>query len=97
MQPSKGSGSLKEPSKDPNETYHAYEKFLRKKQHKQAYNCLNELLTMFPDDEFLVKKMIALTFTEMQSYELARGWLYKMISLSQTWIYYVMLSYCELV
>ncbi|MCG6551637.1 MAG: hypothetical protein L7F77_04865 [Candidatus Magnetominusculus sp. LBB02] len=69
---------------------------MAKKQYKDAYNCLEELLSEFPDDEYLCHCIIDLTFVEMQSYDLARKWLQKSLSMRQIWLYYAMLSEVEL-
>ncbi|KWT74915.1 SNF2-related protein [Candidatus Magnetominusculus xianensis] len=78
------------------EKHKSFEIFLKKKQYKQAYDCLEELLSEFPDDEHLYNSIIRLTYFNMKSYDVARKWLQKSMSVRQIWLHCVMLSEIEL-
>lgn len=81
--------------KDPDETYRAYQKFLKKKEFIRAYRCLDRLLKEFPDDLHLLQKIIDLSLDEMNNTALARPWLMKRIQIASLWHDYALLSEIE--
>lgn len=81
--------------KDPDETYRAYQKFLKKKEFLRAYRCLDRLLKEFPDDLRLLQEIIALSLDEMNNTALARPWLMARIRIASLWHDYALLSEIE--
>ncbi|MBM4136325.1 MAG: ATP-dependent helicase [Nitrospira sp.] len=79
----------------PEDTYNAYERFLRKKEYKKAYRCLEKMLHQFPDDISLIDDIVGLCLFEWKNPEMARPWLKKLIDIRNGWIDYANLSQLE--
>ncbi|MEW6417555.1 MAG: SNF2-related protein [Nitrospirota bacterium] len=79
----------------PEDTYNAYQKFLRKKEYKKAYRCLEKMLLQFPDDISLMDDIVGLCLFEWKNPEMARPWLKKLIDIRNGWIDYANLSQLE--
>ncbi|MEW6213704.1 MAG: SNF2-related protein [Nitrospirota bacterium] len=79
----------------PEDTYNAYERFLRKKEYKKAYRCLEKMLHQFPDDISLMDDIVGLCLFEWKNPEMARPWLKKLIDIRNGWIDYANLSRLE--
>src|SRR3990170_672071 len=76
----------------PEDTYRAYERFLRKRNFRKAYQCLESLLHQFPDHEAFLVDLVNLAYFEWDNYEAARPWLVKLTSLRSFWKDYLLLS-----
>jgi SNF2 family DNA or RNA helicase len=81
--------------KTPEETYKAYEKFLRKKNYKKAYHALESLLGDFPNDIDLLERMVNLCITETENYEKAKIWVHELLKYRTYWYDYIILSDIE--
>ncbi len=79
----------------PEDTFNAYQKFLRKKEFKKAYHCLEKLLNEFPDDMEFLENIVHLCVLEWNKPELARQWMIRLIRSRDLWIDYVKLSDIE--
>jgi SNF2 family DNA or RNA helicase len=79
----------------PEDTYNAYERFLRKKEYKKAYRCLEKMLHEFPDDISLMDDIVGLCLFEWKNPEMARHWLKKLVDIRHGWIDYANLSRLE--
>lgn len=76
----------------PEDTYRAYERFLRKRNFRKAYQCLESLLHQFPGDESLLVDIVNLAYFEWDNYEKARPWLMKLAQKDGLWKDYYLLS-----
>ncbi len=76
----------------PEENHRAYQRFLRKKNFRKAYQCLENLLHQFPGDESLIVDIVNLAYFEWKNYEAARPWLIKLTRLRSFWKDYLLLS-----
>lgn len=76
----------------PDDTYRAYERFLRRGEFKKAYKCLENLLHQFPHDEALLVDMVNLTYSQWQNYEMAKPWLLRLVKMRPYWKEYALLS-----
>jgi SNF2 family DNA or RNA helicase len=76
----------------PEDTYRAYERFLRKRNFKKAYQCLESLLHQFPGDEALLVDIVNLAYFDWDNYEMARPWLIKLAQSRFIWRDYLLLS-----
>ena len=76
----------------PEDTYRAYERFLRKRNFKKAYQCLESLLHQFPGDEALLVDIVNLTYYDWDNYGMARPWLIKLTQSRSVWRDYLLLS-----
>ena len=76
----------------PEDTQRAYERFLRKKNFRKAYQCLENLLHQFPGDESLLVDIVNLAYFEWRNYEAARPWLINLTRLRSFWKDYFLLS-----
>ena len=65
----------------PNDTLHAYERFLRRKEYGKAYRCLENLLKQFPTDEELLENIIWLCLDSWDRPDLAKYWLAQIIKI----------------
>ncbi|MFH1505230.1 MAG: SNF2-related protein [Candidatus Omnitrophota bacterium] len=79
----------------PADTYKAYERFLRKKNYRKAYQCLESLLREFPDDEMLIERIIDLCLDLEKKSNLAKHWLTKLIKIRTNWFDYTLLARLE--
>lgn len=71
---------------DPEETFRAYQKFLKKAELRKAYRCLERLLHELPDDPFLLQEIIILSLNRMDNPALARPWVMTRLQLAPSWI-----------
>ncbi len=78
--------------RDPEETYRAYQRFLKRREPEKAYRCLERLLKEFPDDIGLLDDIVALAVGQLQNPKLARPWLMERIKIASYWHDYVLLS-----
>jgi superfamily II DNA or RNA helicase len=76
----------------PEDTYRAYERFLRKRNFKKAYQCLESLLHQFPGDEALLVDIVNLAYFDWDNYGKARPWLIKLTQSHPEWRDYLLLS-----
>jgi SNF2 family DNA or RNA helicase len=74
------------------DTYRAYERFLRKRNFRKAYHCLESLLNQFPDDEALLVDIVNLAYFDWDNYGMARPWLIKLTQSRAVWRDYLLLS-----
>lgn len=80
---------------DPEDTYRAYEKFLKKQEFLKAYRCLKRLLSEFPNDQALLQEVIALSLGPLNNPTLARPLVLKRLRLAASWDDYALLSEIE--
>lgn len=78
--------------KTPGDTYRAYERFLRKRNFRKAYKCLESLLHQFPEDQALLVDIVNLAYFDCGSYEMARPWLLQLAKMRSLWRDYSLLS-----
>jgi SNF2 family DNA or RNA helicase len=80
----------------PEDTYTAYKRFLRKKEYKKAYRCLEKLHCMFPEDLELIANMAELCIFKWNKPDIGKKWLVKLARTRYHWLDYVLLSEIEL-
>ena len=80
----------------PEDTYSAYNRFLRKKEYKKAYRCLEKLYHQFPGDLELVANMVELCIFKWGNPDIGKKWLVKLAKTRSHWLDYVLLSETEL-
>jgi superfamily II DNA or RNA helicase len=76
----------------PEDTCRAYERFLKKRNFKKAYQCLESLLHQFPGDEALLVDIVNLAYFDWDNYRMARPWLIKLTQSRSVWRDYLLLS-----
>lgn len=74
------------------DTYRAYERFLRKRNFRKAYQCLESLLHQFPDDEALLVAIVNLAYFDWDNYRMARPWLIRLTQIRSLWRDYLLLA-----
>lgn len=79
----------------PQDTYNAYQKFLKKRQFKKAYRCLEKMLREFPADEELLEDMVDLCVFMWKNSNTGRPWAVKLAKTRSFWIDYVVLGRIE--
>lgn len=79
----------------PEDTYNAYQKFLRKKQYKKAYRCLEKMLNVFHDDVELLEDITELCLMYWDKPDLGKQWLLRLIGRRAVWLDYMLLSRLE--
>lgn len=79
----------------PADTYNAYLKFLKKKEYRKAYRCLDKMLNEFPDDTELLGDIIDLCLFSWNKPEMGKPWLLKLIKLREFWLDYILLGRVE--
>ena len=79
----------------PEEIYHNYERFLRKKNYKRAYHCLEDLAHEFPKGDQLIEQIIDLCLDQWNRLDLARKWLIRLTNIRAHWGDYLTLSHVE--
>lgn len=84
---------LFETSKD---TFKAYNRFLRKKDYKKAYRCLEKLHHQFPEDLEIIVNMAELCIFKWNKPDIGKKWLVKLANIRSQWLDYVLLSETEL-
>jgi SNF2 family DNA or RNA helicase len=76
----------------PEDTYRAFERFLRKRNFRKAYQCLESLFHQFPGDEALLLDIVNLTYFDWDNYPMARPWLIKLAQSRSVWRDYLLLG-----
>jgi SNF2 family DNA or RNA helicase len=76
----------------PEDTYRAYERFIKKRNFKKAYQCLEKLLHQFPDDQGLMVEMVNFSLFDWGRYEVARPWLINLTKIRSFWKDYALLG-----
>lgn len=76
----------------PEDTYRAYQRFLKKGNFRKAYQCLESLLHQFPSDEELMAEIVNLSIFDWRNYEKAKPWLIKLTKIRSLWEDYAWLS-----
>jgi len=76
----------------PEDTYRAYERFLKKGNFRKAYKCLESLLHQFPGDEALLVDIVNLAYFDWENYPMARPWLLQLAQRRSFWRDYSLLS-----
>ncbi len=79
----------------PEDTYNAYNRFLRKGEYKKAYRCLEKMLREFPDNLDLLEEIVELCFFKWKRPEMAKSWLIKLANIRSWWLDYMLLSRIE--
>ena len=80
----------------PEETFNAYNRFLRKKEYKKAYRCLEKLSRQFPEDSEIIANMVDLCMFKWAKPDIGKKWLVKLARTRSYWLDYVLLSEVEL-
>jgi superfamily II DNA or RNA helicase len=78
--------------KDPDDTYRAYQRFLKRSEFDKAYRCIESLLKQFPEDPDLLGEIVSLALGHMRAPNLARPWVLRRIKLASYWRDYAVLS-----
>lgn len=79
----------------PEDTHNAYNRFLKKKEYRKAYSCLEKILHQFPDDTELLGEIVDLCVFCWKRPDLSRQWLIRLAKISSTWLDYLLLSQVE--
>lgn len=80
----------------PEDTLNAYNRFLRKKDYKKAYRCLEKLCHQFPEDLGIITNMVELCISRWEKPEIGKKWLVKLANIRSQWLDYMLLSEIEL-
>lgn len=78
------------------DTFKAYNRFLRKKDYKKAYRCLEKLHHQFPEDLEIIANMAELCIFKWNKPDIGKKWLVKLANIRSQWLDYVLLSEIEL-
>ncbi len=78
----------------PQDTYNAYSKFLKKKEYKKAYRCLEKMLQEFPDDIDLLTDITRLCLTWNKP-EYGKPWMLRLANIRSLCSDYLLLSQIE--
>ena len=76
----------------PEDTYKAYQRFLKKGEFRKAYRCLEKMLQEFPDDESLLADIVDLCINSWKNPQMGRPWLIKLARMRSLWVDYSFLS-----
>ncbi|MBI5408504.1 MAG: DEAD/DEAH box helicase [Nitrospirae bacterium] len=79
----------------PEDTYNAFQKFLKKGEHKKAYRCLEKMLHEFPNDTELLEDIVDLCVFDWKKLDLGKQWLNKLIKIRPSWLDYMLLGHVE--
>lgn len=79
----------------PEDTYNAYNRFLKKGEYKKAYRCLEKMLHEFPEDIQLLEDIVDLCIFLWKKPEIGRPWLIKLANIRSWWLDYMLLSRIE--
>lgn len=79
----------------PADTYNAYLKFLKKKEYRKAYRCLEKMLHAFPDDVELLEDIVELCLTSWDKPAIGKPWLAKLAKIREFWLDYILLCRVE--
>ena len=77
------------------DTYRAYQRFLKKEEYRKAYRCLEKMLHEFSGDEELLQDIVNLCFLSWNKPVMARKWLIQLTKIRELWPHYGMLSQIE--
>ncbi|MBI1871457.1 MAG: DEAD/DEAH box helicase [Chlamydiae bacterium] len=77
------------------DTYKAYQRFLKRGEYRKAYRALEKLLHAFSDDTDLLEEMIDFCLLSLKKPELAKPWLLRLIKIRGLWIDYALLCQIE--
>ena len=80
----------------PKDTFNAYNRFLRKKDYKKAYRCLEKLCQQFPEDLEIITNMVDLCIFKWGKPDIGKKWLVKLTNIRSQWLDYMLLSEIEL-
>src|SRR4030067_481682 len=78
----------------PQDTYNAYTKFLKKKEYKKAYRCLEKMLHEFPDDTDLLMDIVNLCL-KWNKPEYGKPWMVRLANIRSLLSDYLLLSHME--
>src|SRR4030065_2438943 len=78
----------------PQDTYNAYTKFLKKKEYKKAYRCLEKMLHEFPDDTDLLMDIVNLCL-KWNKPEYGKPWMVRLANIRSLLSDYLILSHME--
>src|SRR4030067_3871190 len=78
----------------PQDTYNAYTKFLKKKEYRKAYRCLEKMLHEFPDDTDMLMDIINLCLTWNKP-EYGKIWMIRLANMRSLCSDYLLLSHME--
>src|SRR3990167_9215235 len=78
----------------PQDTYNAYTKFLKKKEYKKAYSCLEKMLHEFPDHTDLLMDIINLCL-KWNKPEYGKPWMVRLANVRSLCSDYLLLSHME--
>lgn len=78
------------------DTFNAYNRFLRKNDYKKAYRCLEKLYNQFPGDMELIQQIVELCVFKWEKPEIGKKWLLKLVQFRSSWLDLVLLSEVEL-
>ncbi len=81
--------------KAPEDTYKAYQRFLKKHNYKKAYQCLESLLREFPDDGHLLEAIVDLCIFMWKKPETGKIWLKRLSEIRTYWMDYILQSHAE--
>lgn len=79
----------------PEDTYRAYQRFLKKEEYRKAYRCLEKMLHEFPDDIELLEDIVTLCLFKWNKPDIGRNWLINLVKIRHLWTDYAMLSHVE--
>ncbi len=79
----------------PEDTYNAYQKFLKKKEYRKAYRCLEKMLHEFPNDTELLEDIVDFCVFEWKKLDIGKQWLNKLIKIRPSWLDYLLLGHIE--
>ncbi|MCK4326800.1 DEAD/DEAH box helicase family protein, partial [bacterium] len=76
-------------------TYKAFERFLRKKDYRKAYRCLEKIHNEFPNDIELMQEIVQFCLGSWRKPEIGRKWLIKLTKSRSVWLDHMFLSQAE--
>src|SRR3972149_7236010 len=78
----------------PQDTYNAYTKFLKKKEYRKAYRCLEKMLHEFPDDTDLLMDIVNLCL-KWNKPEYGKPWMVRLANTRSLCSDYLLISHME--
>lgn len=79
----------------PEDTYKAYQKFLKKEEYRKAYRCLEKMLHEFPDDIQLLEEIVDLCVLDWGKADIGKRWLLQLVKQRTVWLDFIKLSSIE--
>lgn len=79
----------------PEDTYRAYQRFLKKEEYRKAYRCLEKMLHEFPDDIELLTAIVDLCVYHWKRPDYGKKWLLDLVKIRSLWFDYLLLSRVE--